>query len=195
MSCFWGSGFFKHMKSKYANTLADAPSAEGSLSAFDSNFERFATVTADNRLKIWDALSGSLLKECFEPAHLSTNYTSIAWGTTNVHRHPRSCSALIDLLSQLQAANGEPPETKRSKKKKAGTRVASGVLALGTEKGLIAVWDLQRGEIHLRLGEKGDGHTSRVTGVAFTNNGSHLYSCSLDMHVIQWNVESGKIIS
>ena len=98
-------------------------------------------------------------------------------------------------LSQLQAANGEPPDNKRSKKKKAGTRAGNGVIALGTQKGLVVVWDLQRGEIHLRLGEKGDGHTARVTGVAFTNNGSYLYSCSSDLHVIQWNVESGKIVS
>ena len=80
------------MKSKFA----DAPTGGSSeaLSAFDPNFERFATVTADNRLKIWDAISGSLIKECFEPAHLSTNYTSLAWGSTNA-----SISALIQQSS------------------------------------------------------------------------------------------------
>ena len=55
------------------------------LACFEPSFERFATVTQDGRLKIFDTRSGGVQQQLAEKDHLSTQYTAIAWGATTVH--------------------------------------------------------------------------------------------------------------
>lgn len=49
--------------------------------AFDDTLERFAVLTPDNRLRVFDAASGHLKLECYEPGHLAAAYSCFAWGS------------------------------------------------------------------------------------------------------------------
>ncbi|KAL6051254.1 WD repeat-containing protein 43 [Balamuthia mandrillaris] len=149
-------------------------SFSGLICGFDPNFERFALISSDNRLKIWDVASSSLRQSFTEAGHLNTQFSTLCWGTS--------------------------PEKKGAK---ANTkRVKSANLALGTVKGFIVLLrdgggsaSLDDGQNKRILGEKGEGHSSRVNSLAFNKAGTFLFSCSNDTHVIQWNVETGQIIA
>ena len=43
--------------------------------------QRFATVSEDGLLTVWDAASGSLLQQHARPTHLAVQWTCIAWHT------------------------------------------------------------------------------------------------------------------
>lgn len=58
------------------------------LSCFEPTFERFATVSEDSRLKIYDTRSGDLAQQLTEKDHLSIQYSAIAWGAAAVHVFP-----------------------------------------------------------------------------------------------------------
>lgn len=49
------------------------------LTAVHPEEECFALVSQDNRLKVWDTVSGSLRQEYFDQNHLSYRTTCIAW--------------------------------------------------------------------------------------------------------------------
>eukprot|EP01098_Paradermamoeba_levis_P011269 TRINITY_DN481_c0_g1_i5.p1 TRINITY_DN481_c0_g1~~TRINITY_DN481_c0_g1_i5.p1 ORF type:complete len:733 (-),score=254.10 TRINITY_DN481_c0_g1_i5:317-2515(-) len=50
------------------------------LSAFDPRQQRFAVVTADHRVKIWEIATAMLKFTLEEKNHLSAKYCSVAWG-------------------------------------------------------------------------------------------------------------------
>eukprot|EP00744_Colponema_vietnamica_P005450 GILI01007986.1.p1 GENE.GILI01007986.1~~GILI01007986.1.p1 ORF type:complete len:635 (-),score=167.30 GILI01007986.1:40-1944(-) len=137
------------------------------LSAFDKTGDNYATISADNRLKIWDTVSGGLRQEFVESNHLTAVYTCIAWG----------CS--------LSGAAGKSKKAKSS---------GSALVALGRQDGTIVIWDTRTGEIVSRLGDGGQGHSQRVNDVVFNSTGSLLYSCAEDKVILEWNVASGEVI-
>ena len=63
-------------------------------------------------------------------------------------------------------------------------------LALGTDSGLVVIWDLAVGRVSHEL----RGHTQRVLDVAFEAGGSTLLSCSRDRQVCCWRVASGELL-
>lgn len=140
------------------------------LSCFEPSFERFATVSQDGRLKIFDTRSGGVQQQLAEKDHLSTQYTAIAWGATTFQ------------------GVGQTERSKRAKKQ------LGGAVAIGTAKGTIVVWDVLRGEVHKELGGK-EGHTGKVNDLVFTEGATFLFSCSDDLQVIKWNVENGEIVA
>jgi WD40 repeat protein len=64
-----------------------------------------------------------------------------------------------------------------------------GLIALGTSKGYIVVWDLSRGKVIQKLGGSGVGHGSNVNDVAFDASGAILFSCSDEKKILQWDVQ------
>lgn len=71
----------------------------------------------------------------------------------------------------------------------------SGFVAVGTKSGSIVLWRVQTGEILHRLGAGGDdGHSAPVTGLAFSADGTRLFSASQDRLVIEWDVALGKLV-
>jgi hypothetical protein len=75
------------------------------LSCFEPSFERFATVSQDGRLKIFDTRSGGVQQQLAEKDHLSTQYTAIAWGATTVrpshHAHPTLSGDYLDINFEI----------------------------------------------------------------------------------------------
>ncbi|CAM9922811.1 unnamed protein product, partial [Hapterophycus canaliculatus] len=121
------------------------------LCTFDpASGELYASVSSDNRLRIYNTASGALRQQYVEPRHLAKQYTCIAW-------HRRSS---------------------KSKRSSSGASKPSslGMIALGTDKGSVSVWDLKRGALAFSLGE-GEG-LPNVTSVAFSADGSSLFSAS-----------------
>ncbi|CAM9955197.1 unnamed protein product, partial [Ectocarpus fasciculatus] len=142
-------------------------SSSGQLCIFDPVAgELYASVSSDNRLRIWNTASGALRQQYVEPRHLAKQYTCIAW-----HR----------------------PSSKKSKRGSSGASKPSslGMIALGTDKGSVSVWDLKRGALAYSLGE-GEGFP-QVTSVAFSADGSSLFSASSGKEVVEWNVETGTV--
>eukprot|EP00752_Nemacystus_decipiens_P008411 g7521.t1 len=133
------------------------------LCTFDPVGEFYAAVSSDNRLRIWTTASGSLRHKYVEPRHLAKQYTCIAW-----HR------------SSAKSKRGSSGASKPK---------SLGMIALGTDKGSVSVWDLKRGALAHSLGE-GEG-LPNVTAVAFSADGSSLFAASSGKEVVEWNVETG----
>ena len=119
--------------------------------------ELLVTVSSDGRINLWDTATSTLRLLLVRPRHLASRWTSVAW----------------------QA----PRPTGGSKSKAA----APGLLALGSDAGLIVVWDVQLGEVVHEL----EAHSQAVNDVLFDSDGT-LLSCGEDRLVKSWSCESGK---
>jgi len=143
--------------------------ASAAISSFDPDGQTLAMLTADGRLRVWDAQGSKLRVQCVEPRHLQHISTCLAWGATLKKR-------------------------KRGKKAKVAAR--SGVVAIGADDGTVALWDVTKGELLRRLGEGGGGsHAGRVNDVEFSPDGTVLYSCGADHFVCAWDCASGELSS
>jgi WD40 repeat protein len=49
------------------------------LCCFDSKRNRFASISKDNRIKIFSISTNKLISEFIEPKHLTLSYTTISW--------------------------------------------------------------------------------------------------------------------
>jgi len=136
------------------------------LSCFDADASVFATVSNDNRLKIWNVATGELKHTFTEANHLATQYTSIA--ITNVAK---------------QAAKKKG----RKSSKNAAASESSTFVAVGTKSGEVLLWDLKLGEVVKRL----QSHDQAVTDVAFSNDGTAVFAASVDKTVVRWDTLSG----
>ena len=125
------------------------------LSSFDhaERPRRFATVSVDGRLGVWDTATSTVSHSFPRPTHLAVRWTCIAW----------------------QAAT-EPS--------------SDGLLALGSDSGVVVVWDIARGEIVHEL----RGHTQAVNDVKFLSSdaGAQLLSCGDDRVVFCWSMRTGE---
>ena len=136
------------------------------LSSFDAEGDALAVLSADGRLKLWDAATGKQRQQYTEPDHLVQSYTSLAW-----------------------APAGKRHGKKRAKKAKASP---PSLIALGTDDGVAVLWDLVRAEVVQRFGaEDATGHTGRVNDVLFSPDGATLYTCAEDKRVMTWDVGTG----
>ncbi len=120
--------------------------------------ELLATVSSDGRVNLWDTVTSTLRLQLARPTHLASRWTSVAWQV------PRPVGG-----GKSKAA---PP----------------GLLALGSDTGLVVVWDVQRGEVVHEL----EAHTQRVNHVLFGSG--VLLSCGDDRLVKSWSCESGELI-
>lgn len=86
---------------------------------------------------------------------------------------------------------------RKSKKRAAGEDAkitATSYAALGSEKGVITIFNLHSGEILHRFGAQQGGHTSRVNDLVFNKAGNTLISCSEDRQVLVWNMSTGTCV-
>nr|CCA23810.1 conserved hypothetical protein [Albugo laibachii Nc14] len=151
------------------DTSGDSESEVSSDEVDRSTQEHFAAISKDNRLKIWNVSSGSLVHELRERDHLKNKYTCISWTSS----------------------------PNRSDSKKRGNSVSLGRIAVGTTQGSILLWDLDRGEMTQTLGSKESSvsHSHAVQDIAFNAQGTRLYSCaSQEKKALEWDVVAGKVL-
>eukprot|EP01116_Phalansterium_solitarium_P021244 TRINITY_DN6521_c0_g1_i1.p1 TRINITY_DN6521_c0_g1~~TRINITY_DN6521_c0_g1_i1.p1 ORF type:complete len:662 (+),score=197.41 TRINITY_DN6521_c0_g1_i1:114-2099(+) len=151
---------------------------KGFVAAFNSLSDTLATVTSDNHLKIWDAATGKLRQDFIEPTHLAVRYTRLAWGSKVVQSKHKRKKKSEDADSEL-APTADRKEC---------------LVALGTDKGTIVVWDVLQGDVAFRTDNtQAEGHTMRVNDVAFNSTGTALYSCGEDRLVCEWSATDGSL--
>jgi hypothetical protein len=95
--------------------------------------------------------------------HLGVKYSCIAWGDSK--------------------------DKAKSKKNKATQGL--GLIALGTNSGVIPVWDLDLGSIAHTLGK--ESANARVNDVVFGSSQETLYSCNDDKYIFEWQVHTGEL--
>ena len=119
--------------------------------------ELLVTVSSDGRVNLWDTVTSTLRLLLVRPQHLALRWTCVAW---------------------------QVPRLTGSGKSKAA---APGLLALGSDSGLVVVWDVQRGEVVHEL----EAHSLAVHDVVFDSGGA-LLSCGDDRLIKSWSCESGE---
>ncbi|CAM9286134.1 unnamed protein product [Phaeothamnion confervicola] len=150
------------------------------LTVFDPSKELLAIVSADNRLRLWDATSGSLRQQYVEGKNFGRRYTCVDW-----HR-PRP-------QGRKRSSSGQPKA------------LPLGLIALGTEQGTVTIWDLQRGVVSKSLGE--GMSLPKMTALAFgiavagddaaaaaVSAAPTLFTASADTHVLEWSVADGQLV-
>ena len=160
--------------------LTLAGPAEPRLVAMSGDCRRVLAVSGDNRLRVWDGRSGQLLRN-LPAAGLSTGLLATPDGRLAALLSPLGDLSLIDLEARrLLLARDREIATMAFDR--AGT-----ALAVALTDGAIALHDTQDGGEFARL----EGHSSAVTSLAFTPDGSRLLSASTDRTVRIWEVETG----
>eukprot|EP00007_Cunea_sp_BSH-02190019_P005796 CAMPEP_0174240642 /NCGR_PEP_ID=MMETSP0417-20130205/19799_1 /TAXON_ID=242541 /ORGANISM="Mayorella sp, Strain BSH-02190019" /LENGTH=675 /DNA_ID=CAMNT_0015319763 /DNA_START=65 /DNA_END=2089 /DNA_ORIENTATION=- len=151
--------------SKWKNkSLREADTAPGVLGSLDAFAQQYAAVGADNRLRVWDTQSGKMTKQFTPPNHLNVRYSCLRWAPVPVAPSSSRGRKSRNTATGAQSAN---------------------IVALGSEKGAIVLWNIQTGQVEAELAG-GDGHTSRVHDIVFSS-ASVLFSCDADGYVIEWN--------
>ena len=102
------------------------------------------------------------------------------WDTATcalVQQHPRPTHLAVQWTS---VAWGGP----------ADGNAAAATLAVGSDSGVVVVWELAQARILHEL----RGHTQRVTDLAYEAGGRKLLSCGRDRQVLCWSVSDGQLL-
>jgi U3 small nucleolar RNA-associated protein 5 len=143
-----------------------------------------ATVAADSRVRVWNAQRLARHVQLAEPGHVAVAYTCMALGSLA----PAGVRGGGGGGARKKAAAAEP-EPERT------------VLALGSQRGVIVVFDVARGAVMARLGggegaggeAAAQGHTQAVTSVAFSADGATIFSAGSDRRLLVWDLREARL--
>ncbi|XP_034015250.1 WD repeat-containing protein 43 [Thalassophryne amazonica] len=139
--------------------------------AFSPKSRQYLAVCAqDGRLRIWNTDSKTLQREYVPSAHLSTTCTCLAWGPCRTVK--------------------EGPQRKRRKSEAGQVEERADLLAMGTATGSMFIYSTAKGALHCTLD---CGHSGGVNCVHWHPEDNLLYSGSDDTHIIEWDLQTGKI--
>ncbi|KNC51964.1 WD40 repeat-containing protein [Thecamonas trahens ATCC 50062] len=142
--------------------------------SFNREGTAFATTSTDSRIRVWDTRSGELLHVLTDADHLSTNYTCLTWldVPASFGLGPKKTSKRKRGGSKSKESEGEGGEETRA------------VLAVGTRKGTLLVWDVATEKIISRAGSRG-GHSAALRALVARPDG--LFSAGSDGQVLFWS--------
>ena len=126
--------------------------------------DTFVNVSEDNRVHVWDVITGKERHVFTEKQHLSHRYNSTAWGT----------------LPFISRGGGSGGKNKGE------------IFAVSANDGTVILWDLARGVVSKVIGVAGEGPVA--SDVAFTNDGGSIlvaYESSLVRYCIESGQEEG----
>jgi len=126
--------------------------------------DTFVHVSEDNRVHVWDVITGKERHVFTEKQHLSHRYTSSAWGTQ-------------PLISRQGGGNGH---------KKKGEIFQ---FAVSANDGTVILWDLARGVVSQVIGVAGESPVA--SDVAFTNDGGSIL-VAYENSLVRYCIESGQ---
>ncbi|RWS02222.1 WD repeat-containing protein 43-like protein [Dinothrombium tinctorium] len=146
-----------------------------SKSAFSENHEYFGYSTSDGVLYFWDTVSSQLKSEYKPSSHLSATCTCICWGPSK------------------SRAISSPRKKKRKSTADASEDISNlELVAIGTENGIILIYSIIKENLFAKLE---NGHSANVNGICWLCEKDSLFSCSSDLHVIEWSISTLKIKS
>ncbi|VEN54071.1 unnamed protein product [Callosobruchus maculatus] len=137
---------------------------------FSEDGKYFAKLTADGKLKIWNAITNSFEQEFTPDFHLTT-----------------PCTCLYFVNSNSSRIKGVSP---KKKKRKLSETSSEPSIALGTTNGLLLLYSLSKASVEFTI----DSATSQTINCLSSADGSILYS-GADQNVLVWNIESQKFLS
>jgi len=134
---------------------------------FSPSGELLAVSGSDGRLRIWETGSNTLKQELIPSSHLAATCTCLEW-----------------------APSVPPSQGKQKTKRK---KVIEGeVVVMGTGIGSLLFYDITKAQL---ISHSKDAHSGKVTGVSWSSSSLALYSCGEDGFIVEWDVESCKIVS
>jgi WD40 repeat protein len=168
-------------------SAADSLSHVGAVwgASFSVNGQHLATAGNDGTLKIWDTLTGHLLKtiSVLKPAADGYGVTSVAFSpdgkllaaSTGDGRILLYDAVTFAETQSIQAMDGVIWSTAFSPD---GVRLVS-----GGQKGVVVIWDLLDNSVQSLKG----GHTADVQSVTFSRNGTRIATAGADSLAIVWD--------
>ncbi|MEE6473620.1 hypothetical protein FKM82_010111 [Ascaphus truei] len=132
--------------------------------------ELLALSGPDGRIQVWDTRGGGLKREYVPSAHLSATCTCLAWAQGRTDK--------------------ESPQKKKRKSEAVDGDKPYDLLSIGTATGSILLYSIIKGELQSKLV---GGHDRRVNCIRWHQDNGHLYSCSEDKHIVEWNAQTCKV--
>jgi WD40 repeat protein/serine/threonine protein kinase len=149
--------------------------------AFSRDGKWLATASQDKTIRLWETLTGQLVR--IYTGHAGeVNWTSFSPnGTTLVSASSDGTVRLWDVASGRNSAilKDHSGEVVAAEFSPDGTIIASG----GADK-MVKLWDTATGRLRATL----PGHTSRVESLTFTADGQKLFSCGREGAAFLWEV-------
>jgi U3 small nucleolar RNA-associated protein 5 len=145
------------------------------VTAFHPSFHRLAVLGGDNRIKLWDTQTATLTTTLQLPNNIPTAvFTCMTW---------------VSLADSGGSKRSQPGEDHNASKSKVE------LLVVGTERGLIVVWDVLAGKVAKVLGSTGASHTASVNDICCNSAATTLFSCSEDRNILVWDLKSGEMLT
>jgi len=144
-----------------------------SLFSFAQGHDSFFQVSGDNRLNLWDTASGELKLSKHEKNHLTANYTCSTFG----------------VVGDVSV------KSKKTKKRKSESGKVKKIVAVGTNKGRVTIWDFTSGDsIHENLEIPGASASDEITDVCLSKDCASLFVCSSKWkYVYELDVTKGEV--
>ena len=155
------------------------------FSSFSPNGKKIVTASADNTMKLWDAITGQLLTD------LNGHTGKVTTALFSPDGKRIISSSADSTIRVWEMANGK--ELYRMKELKTGVVSAQfspdGKKIMGIcEDKSIKIWDLSSGELLLTL----SGHRQSIIHASFSRDGKKIITNSYDSTAKIWNALNGK---
>ncbi len=155
--------------------------------AWDGEGGRLASGSADNTVRVWDAVQGKLLRTL--EGHTG-GVGSVAWDGESGRLASGSADNTVRVWDAVQGKLLRTLEGHTGGVGSVAWDGESGRLASGSDDNTVRVWDAVQGELLRTL----EGHTGGVGSVAWDGESGRLASGSDDNTVRVWDAVQGKLL-
>ncbi|KAL4237474.1 WD repeat-containing protein 43 [Mactra antiquata] len=144
---------------------------------FSENGKFLVQSSHDGTIKVWETVTNTLRSEYKPSSHLSATCSCLSWAP--------------------KTGKGKKVSKKKKQKRSSNQVIVDTVddlqlVAIGTVSGTILLYSVAKGELQSQLE---NGHTDKVNDVVWYTESDHLYSCSDDTNIIEWEISSCKVKS
>jgi WD40 repeat protein len=162
--------------------------------AFSPNNRLLASTSVDRTVRLWDVVE----RKAASPVHVLHGHTNRVWSVSFSPDGQQLASGSWDRTVRLWSVpEGVPGPVLQHPQSVCcvafSPAVGSNMLASGCDDGIVRLWDVSGTKQQQPLRELHE-HSSWITSVAFSPDGSQLVSGSCDNTVRLWSMASGKLL-